>query len=55
MEDQVESLVRKSASWCSDPTVGGGVLRLRMSLNFLMPTSLHSSALATITSGCLPM
>jgi hypothetical protein len=48
-------LVRKRASWCREPTVGGGVLRLRMYLNFLIPTSLHSSALATITSGCLPM
>ena len=31
------------------------MLLLGMLLNFLIPTSLQSSASATITSGCLPM
>lgn len=35
--------------------MGEGVLLFEMSLNFLIPTSLHSSASATIISGCLPM
>lgn len=35
--------------------MGEGMLLLEMYLNFLMPTSLQSSASATITSGCLPI
>ena len=34
--------------------MGEGKLRLGMLLNFLMPTSLQSSASATMINGCLP-
>lgn len=39
----------------SEPEAGDGLLLFLMSLKFLMPTSLQSSASATITSGCLPI
>lgn len=49
-------LVKKRPFWWrGEAEMGEGILLLGMSLNFFIPTSLQSSASATITSGCLPI
>ena len=48
-------LVKKRPFWWrGDAEMAEGMLLLGMSLNFFIPTSLQSSASATITRGCLP-
>jgi hypothetical protein len=48
-------LKKRPLWWIGEQRMGLGMLLLVMLLNFLMPTCLHSSGLATITNGCLPM
>lgn len=56
MVDHLASLVKKRPFWWrGEAEIGEGMLLLGMSLNFLIPTSLHNSGSATITSGCLPI